>query len=157
MSADHEIHQVIRSIVALNDISRSTYGSVELVEVMKESVFTLITNMVEVNRQYAMRPPIIEAHKTKPIPRKKIPATKALSKKQLEEACPCECAICNETPAFKDAIYTECGHYYCGKCWASWMNSPNSNKKCPTCRKDMPKTTSYKARACRKQNTVIEV
>jgi hypothetical protein len=30
------------------------------------------------------------------------------------------------------------------------MNAARSNKKCPTCRKDMPRTTSYKARASTK-------
>jgi hypothetical protein len=30
------------------------------------------------------------------------------------------------------------------------MNAERSNKKCPTCRKDMPRTTSFKARAVRR-------
>jgi hypothetical protein len=75
---------------------------------------------------------------------------KVIAKKKLEEACPSECAICQETPKYKDAVCTECDHYYCKDCWNGWMNAVGSNKKCPTCRKDMPRTTSYKTRATTK-------
>lgn len=156
MSAENEFNQVLTSIVSLYQISRSNYdGSAEVVETIKQELFTRITNMVEINRQYAMRPLISlnrDVH-----PRKRISTTRTLSKKDLEDSCPDECAICNETPKFKDVIRTECGHYYCGGCWTSWMNSPNSNKNCPICRKNMPKTTSYKARASRKQRAEVEV
>jgi hypothetical protein len=72
---------------------------------------------------------------------------KVIAKKKLEEPCPTDCAICQETPKLKDALCTECGHYYCKSCWNTWMDAPTSNKNCPTCRKNMPKTTSYRARA----------
>jgi Zinc finger, C3HC4 type (RING finger) len=72
---------------------------------------------------------------------------KVIAKKKLDSNCPSECSVCQETPKYKDAICTECEHYYCKTCWTSWMNAIGSNKKCPTCRKDMPRTTSYKARA----------
>lgn len=73
--------------------------------------------------------------------------SKVISAKKLNEPCPDECAICQEQPKMKDAICTECKHYFCKICWTGWMNAPTGNKKCPTCRKDMPRVTSFKARA----------
>lgn len=73
--------------------------------------------------------------------------TRIIARKKLEDSCPTECAICQETPKHKDAVLTECNHYYCKGCWQSWMNTERSNKKCPTCRKDMPRITAFKARA----------
>lgn len=72
-----------------------------------------------------------------------------IAKKKLEEVTPMECAICQETPKYKDAVCTECQHYYCKACWQTWMNAPESNRSCPTCRKDMPTVTSFRARASR--------
>ena len=76
--------------------------------------------------------------------------SKVVTKTRLEESCPDDCAICQEKPKIKDSICTECNHYYCKTCWNEWMNSPNGNKGCPTCRKDMPRVTSFKARAVKK-------
>ena len=73
--------------------------------------------------------------------------SKVIAKKKLEEVCPMECAICQETPKYKDTVCTECDHYYCKSCWQTWMNAPESNRSCPTCRKDMPTVTSFRARA----------
>lgn len=73
--------------------------------------------------------------------------TKVIAKKKLDEPCPTECAICQETPKYKDAVCTDCIHYYCKTCWSGWMTTTGSNKSCPTCRKDLPRVTSYKARA----------
>jgi hypothetical protein len=148
----NKFNEVITSLVALETLSlnRNIYGITEdQIESMKQDIFTLINAMVENNIQTDTGA-IVEPPRRVP-PVKKFPATKTLSKKRLEEACPCQCVICNETPTFQNAVYTECGHYYCGVCWESWMNSYTSNKKCPTCRKDRPKTTSYQARANRKQ------
>lgn len=74
--------------------------------------------------------------------------TKVIAKAKLEETI--DCAICQETPKVKDCILTECNHYFCKGCWNRWMNVERSNKKCPTCRKDMPRITSFKARASSK-------
>lgn len=82
--------------------------------------------------------------------------TVVIAKKKLETACPEACAICQETPKYKDAVCTECKHYYCKSCWESWMNTPRSNRSCPTCRKDMPRTTSYKPRATKRPLIIIE-
>jgi len=82
--------------------------------------------------------------------------TVVIAKKKLETACPEICAICQETPKYKDAVCTECNHYYCKPCWESWMNAPRSNKNCPTCRKEMPRTTSYKPRATKRPLIIIE-
>ena len=75
---------------------------------------------------------------------------KAVSKKMLEEKCPSQCAICQDIPKHKDAICTECNHYYCKECWEQWMNTVNGRKYCPTCRKSMPRITSYRARVAKK-------
>ena len=79
---------------------------------------------------------------------------KIISKKKLDESCPEACSICYETPTFKNAICTECDHYYCKACWDSWMTSETSNKSCPVCRKDLPKITLYR---CKKINTATNV
>jgi len=80
--------------------------------------------------------------------------SKVIARKKLEEPCPSECSICQETPKHKDAVCTECNHYYCKGCWESWMNADGSNKKCPTCRKDMPRITIFKGRAPNRRNIV---
>jgi len=74
--------------------------------------------------------------------------TKVVAKAKLEETI--DCAICQETPKVKDCILTECNHYFCKGCWNGWMNAERSNKTCPTCRKEMPRITSFKARASSK-------
>lgn len=76
--------------------------------------------------------------------------TKIVCQTKLDELCPDYCAICQEKPKIKDAVCTECNHYYCKTCWNDWMNSATGNKKCPTCRKDMPRVTSFKARVNKK-------
>lgn len=85
--------------------------------------------------------PLRQARRYNPIEK-----SKAILPSKLEENCPEECAICQDQPKIKDAICTECNHWYCKTCWNDWMNSPTGNKKCPTCRKDMPKVTSFRAR-----------
>lgn len=71
--------------------------------------------------------------------------TQIIDRSMLEEYCPNECVICQEIPKYKAAICTECNHYYCKTCWASWMNVTSTNKSCPTCRKDRPTVTAFKA------------
>jgi hypothetical protein len=80
--------------------------------------------------------------------------SKVIARRKLEEPCPTECSICQETPKYKDAICTDCNHYYCKGCWESWMNAEGSNKKCPTCRKDMPRITVFKGRAPNRRHVV---
>jgi hypothetical protein len=80
--------------------------------------------------------------------------SKVIARRKLEEPCPTECSICQETPKYKDAVCTECIHYYCKECWETWMNAEGSNKKCPTCRKDMPIITSFKGRAPNRRHVV---
>jgi len=80
--------------------------------------------------------------------------SKVIARRKLEEPCPAECSICQETPKYKDAVCTECTHYYCKGCWESWMNTEGSNKKCPTCRKDMPAITIFKGRAPNRRHVV---
>jgi hypothetical protein len=83
-----------------------------------------------------------------------IERSKVIARRKLEEPCPTECSICQETPKYKDSICTECNHYYCKGCWESWMNAEGSNKKCPTCRKDMPRITVFKGRAPNRRHVV---
>jgi hypothetical protein len=79
--------------------------------------------------------------------------SKVMAKSKLEELCPTECAICQETPKYKDALCTDCDHYYCKACWDVWMKTPTSNHTCPTCRKSDPKTTIFRMRASSKPKT----
>lgn len=80
--------------------------------------------------------------------------SKVMAKSKLEEPCPTECAICQETPKYKDALCTDCEHYYCKACWDVWMKTPTSNHTCPTCRKVDPKSTIFRARASPKTSGV---
>lgn len=89
---------------------------------------------------------------SEPIRYNPLEKTVVVTKKKLEESCPSMCTICQETPKYKDAVYTECEHYYCKCCWSNWMNAIGSNKNCPTCRKNTPKTISYRARNSRVAN-----
>lgn len=79
---------------------------------------------------------------------------KIIARRKLEDFCPSDCSICQEIPKYKDAALTECNHYYCKGCWENWMNAEGSNKKCPTCRKDMPIVTTFKGRAPNRRNVV---
>lgn len=100
------------------------------------------------------RRPALTGHP--PVRRNPLEKSKVISKKKLEEPCPGSCAVCLETPKHKDSICTECNHYFCKPCWNSWMNAERSNKKCPTCRKDMPRITSFKGRATKSRVLIIE-
>jgi hypothetical protein len=80
--------------------------------------------------------------------------SKIIARRKLEQYCPSDCSICQEIPKYKDAVCTECNHYYCKGCWENWMNAEGSNKKCPTCRRDMPIVTIFKARAPNRRNVV---
>ena len=83
-----------------------------------------------------------------PASRAPAPTTsKVMDKKKIEEPCPNECVICQETPKYKDAVCTDCNHYYCKLCWDAWMSAPTSNHTCPTCRKVSPKGTTFRVRA----------
>ena len=75
--------------------------------------------------------------------------SKVIAKKKLEEPCPSECAICQETPKHKDAVCTSCDHYYCKSCLDSWMKTKTSKGNCPLCRQVVSLTTSFRARAPR--------
>lgn len=92
---------------------------------------------------------------TPPPRRNPLVKSKVVAKKKLEEPCPEVCTICQEIPKHNDAICTECNHYYCKSCWSSWMNAERSNKNCPTCRKYMPKITTFKARATKRLTAPI--
>jgi hypothetical protein len=175
MSAINNFAEVIAALSTLNTISDSIHGSDENLEFLQNQLFTGIRTMVSNNRQTAFNRNIAERMQqaiatgavTVRTPRRQtgpytaplrqsatrrnpLEKTVVIAKKKLDTECPTQCAICQETPKYKDAVCTECEHYYCKTCWSGWMNAARSNKKCPTCRKDMPRTTSYKARASTK-------
>ena len=77
--------------------------------------------------------------------------TKVISKKKLEEIV--DCPICQESPTIKDCILTECGHYFCRRCWNDWMTTPLSNKDCPNCRTIMPEITGFRSRCYKGRKT----
>jgi Zinc finger, C3HC4 type (RING finger) len=169
MSANNNFAAAVAALSALNTISQSTHGSDANIVFIQDQLFNTIRAMVSDNRRTAFNRDIAMRMEqaiaagnvtvrqprpqtgpyTAPLRQRYNPLEKAkvIAKKKLDSNCPSECAVCQETPKYKDAICTECEHYYCKTCWTSWMNAIGSNKKCPTCRKDMPRTTSYKARA----------
>jgi len=112
------------------------------------------------NQPFTFHPPVNRQlfvdmeYTVTPVRNNPVERSKVIARSKLEEFCPTECSICQETPKYKDAVYTECSHYYCKGCWQSWMNTDGSNKKCPTCRKDMPIITTFKARAPNRRNVV---
>jgi hypothetical protein len=108
------------------------------------NIISNINNNININDNDMLNPRTNRSNK----PREK---SKAISKNKLEESCPTECAICQETPNYEDAVCTKCNHYYCKKCWDCWMDAPTSNKSCPTCRNDKPQAASFRARASHKQ------
>lgn len=72
---------------------------------------------------------------------------KVISKAQLEAVCPDSCPICLEKHKKKDTLLTDCGHEYGSECYKSWFIAHNT---CPTCRKESPTVTTFKARASKK-------
>jgi hypothetical protein len=112
----------------------------------------------ELDQSFTVNPPIYRRLFTESdishVTRINVVRTKVIARRKLEEPCPAECSICQETPKYKDAVCTECNHYYCKECWDSWINAEGSNKKCPTCRKDMPIITSFKGRAPNRRHVV---
>lgn len=165
MSAQNDFAQAVAMLSSLNTISQSTHGSDANLEYLQNELFARIRTMVSNNRFNAFHQHAIERdmrHATPIVPqpvrtdvqpptrRNPLEKIKVIAKNKLEEASPNECAICQDTPKFKDAVCTECGHNYCKTCWAGWMNAERSNKACPVCRKEMPRITTFKARASSK-------
>ncbi len=171
MSADFHFSQAVRALSNLHTLSQSSYPSDANIEYLQRQLYTLIDIMVSTNRDRAYElshgarirqaiaagnitvRPYLSQPVTPILSREPALKTKVIAKKKLEEPCPAECAICQETPKFKDAVCTDCEHYYCKPCWTGWMNADGSNKSCPTCRKDLPGITSYRARASPKPAT----
>lgn len=132
-----------------------------LISQLREQTYRMVRYNLEQHNRSSIattRPiPIVPTQVFTPPPRRNpLEKSKVIAKKKLEEACPQECAVCQDIPKYKDAVCTDCNHYYCKSCWSSWMNAERSNKKCPTCRKDMPRTTSFKARVTKRRTLIIE-
>jgi hypothetical protein len=108
----------------------------------------------ELDQSFVYNPPIYNPPIYNRLSVQRDERSKVIARRKLEEPCPTECSICQETPKYKDAVCTDCIHYYCKGCWESWMNAEGSNKKCPTCRKDMPGITSFKGRAPNRRHVV---
>jgi hypothetical protein len=75
---------------------------------------------------------------------------RAISRKRFEEPCKQDCVICFDRHTAGESIVTECGHEFGTQCWETWMNRPDGNHGCPNCRKQFPKTHSFKLRADRR-------
>ncbi len=103
---------------------------------------------------FSVNPPIYRRLYVPMINDQPVERSKVIARRKLEEPCPTECSVCQEVPKYKDAVCTECNHYYCKGCWENWMTTEGSNKKCPTCRKDMPRITIFKGRAPNRRNVV---
>jgi hypothetical protein len=74
---------------------------------------------------------------------------KVLSKAILDAPCGSECSICYVEHFKKDSVTTDCNHEFGRECYTAWMNTPNSNRRCPVCRKHAPTVTAYRARKSR--------
>ena len=82
---------------------------------------------------------------------------RAIGRVKFNADCKEVCGICLDTHKKCDSVTTECGHEYCKQCWYSWMSNATSNRKCPTCRKNHPKTTTFKLMADRKSRQSVPV
>jgi len=134
MNTDNEYYEALRTV-------DSIYSSIILV-IRNRRRNNLINNFPTPQQNQIVRNNPLEK-------------SKVISKKKLDELCPIDCPICQDIPKYNDAILTECGHYYCKKCWGEWMNARGSHYNCPYCRKDMPKTTYFKARATKPKTTPV--
>jgi hypothetical protein len=183
MSAQNDFAQVITMLTNLNTISQNTNSSEANLTHLRNELSYAIGRMVSNNRNEAFRqqdfirhqraleqhrirdherqmtaphpPAVVQPVRVVTQPRTRynpLEKTKVIAKAKLEETI--DCAICHETPKVKDCILTECNHYFCKGCWNGWMNAQRSNKNCPTCRKDMPRITSFRARASSKHTAV---
>jgi hypothetical protein len=79
---------------------------------------------------------------------------RAIGRKRFEAPCDEDCIICYERHIAGESIITDCGHEFGSQCWDSWMSNPEGNHSCPTCRKHLPHTLSFKLRADSRRRTV---
>jgi hypothetical protein len=92
---------------------------------------------------------------TAPLRRNPLEKFKTLSRAALEANCADTCAICFDTHKKGESLTTECCHEFGKECYFNWIESENSNRSCPTCRKYFPRVTMYKPRASR-INLIVE-
>lgn len=169
MSAQNDFAQAVSMLSSLNTISNSIHGSDANLEYLQNELFARIRTMVSNNRNNAFRQRAIEReqeelsfqqHVRQRHPERPVNISveyqsrdrpSIIPKKELETPFTWPCAVCLETPKWKDAVLTECYHCYCKSCWTGWMTAPGSNHCCPTCRHFEPITTSYRARASPKK------
>jgi len=72
---------------------------------------------------------------------------RAIGHKKYNTICLEGCAICLDNHTYGESIMTECNHSFGKLCWQTWMNNPNSNHNCPSCRKVCPNIISYTLKA----------
>jgi hypothetical protein len=72
---------------------------------------------------------------------------RAIGHKKYNTNCLEGCAICLDNHTYGESIMTECNHSFGKLCWQTWMNNPNSNHNCPSCRKVCPNIISYTLKA----------
>jgi len=69
--------------------------------------------------------------------------TITLSRTEFDTLCSEICPICLNTHILGHGLVTDCMHTFCKECYKYWINEPNSNRKCPVCRKDCPVVTYF--------------
>jgi hypothetical protein len=74
---------------------------------------------------------------------------RAIGRAKFESNCKEDCAICLDRHTIGESVITDCGHEFGNQCWETWMINPVGNHSCPSCRKHMPTTTSFKLRTDR--------
>lgn len=167
MEGQRHLSRAIARITLLSDVTFSGSVNDDMINVYLDSVRSELVMMVNANRRLANQ---LQMNNSLPIfaaPSPTVqnirPATtpitvqavipkriklKAVGGRKMEQLCPSDCTICQETPKHRDAICTDCNHYFCTNCWNQWMNSSNNREKsCPTCRKHNPNVSGFKLRA----------
>lgn len=143
MSADRLCAQIVELVNQLNALSKDYNSPDDMVASIQSRIAVLTSTMVDINRENAYYERI-EQHGFRGVGIITGPKVKTISREKLEEVCPSECSVCFEEVQFKNAVVTNCGHYYCKGCWNTWMNAAGTNKCCPTCRAHEPMVTTFR-------------
>ena len=69
---------------------------------------------------------------------------KRISSDLFATECADVCAICMDKHTIGNSIKTECNHEFGKQCFQMWMQSSNSNRNCPTCRKSCPQIVMFR-------------
>ncbi len=137
MSSNTICAKIIDLVHELNRLSQVYDTPDQQITFIQSKISFLVAEMTSINRENAFYDQI-EKHGFRGVG---FIQEKVVSK--LEELCPSLCIICQEELQYKNAIVTDCEHYYCKTCWRQWMNTLGSNQCCPTCRNENPKVFHF--------------